>query len=508
MDSQGHRTDRHFLGGKLLLLLALALVCWIFFPAQSQALSTESVTAKPNDASTTKVIGGEETRITWNGIVGDKEEVSSITLVFPQGTMFSDSSYVQVQEGIRDDPEHVRPSTPKSTMTLATEQLRLDFAVPIHSKSQLRIQIYGVSLPAKSDDYYVVGSYVDGKGVTHALAEQEKPIKAIVPTLTDNLVAYFDGLDWVKSWNSVKFLNIFLNPGWAVASVSTLFPGWLVSLLLVLLGFPLAIPIGLGISFLRMSKFSIIRGLSGVYVNVIRGTPLFLQIYLAFLGLPLLGVNITPYLLSIIVLALNSSAYLAEIFRAGIQSINKGQFEAASSLGMNGFQTMFSVIIPQTIRRVIPTMTSEFILLYKDTSLLSAVGVMEQMMFAKNLAASTGILTPYVVAGCFYLVITLPMTRVITVFEKRLAASEGRSVPPEEKKKKKRVGLFNTVDPGAMSAAKPDGSMSAAATASSAPGVDVASPDALTPPDALTLTPSQGMPPDKNNKKRGRREKT
>ena len=89
------------------------------------------------------------------------------------------------------------------------------------------------------------------------------------------------------------------------------------------------------------------------------------------------------FVLGAIVLVLNSSAYLAEIFRAGIQSINGGQFEAARSLGMNGAQTMFYVIIPQTVRRVIPTMTSEFILMYKDTSLLAAVGVMEIMMYAK-----------------------------------------------------------------------------------------------------------------------------
>jgi polar amino acid transport system substrate-binding protein len=96
---------------------------------------------------------------------------------------------------------------------------------------------------------------------------------------------------------------------------------------------------------------------------------------------------------------------------------------------------MFYVIIPQTVRRVIPTMTSEFILLYKDTSLLSAVGVMEQMMFAKSLANTTSNLTPYVVSAIYYLIVTLPLTRVITVFERKLAASEGRTEPPEDSAK-------------------------------------------------------------------------
>jgi polar amino acid transport system substrate-binding protein len=130
--------------------------------------------------------------------------------------------------------------------------------------------------------------------------------------------------------------------------------------------------------------------------------------------------------LGILVLATNSSAYLAEIFRAGIQSINKGQFEAAGSLGLTGAQTMFFVIIPQTVRRVIPTATSEFILLYKDTALLAAVGVMEMMMFGKSLVANTGNMTPYIIAACYYLMVTMPLTRIITIFERKLAATEGR----------------------------------------------------------------------------------
>jgi polar amino acid transport system substrate-binding protein len=232
---------------------------------------------------------------------------------------------------------------------------------------------------------------------------------------------------------------------------------------LVLVGFPLAIPVGLGISFLRMSRFRPLRFISSIYVNVIRGTPLFLQIFIAFLGLPMLGIRVGDYVLGTIVLAINSSAYLAEIFRAGIQSIHKGQFEAASSLGMNGVQTMFSVIIPQTVRRVIPTMTSEFILLYKDTSLLAAMGVMEQMQFARTMVASTGSMTPYVISGCYYLIVTLPLTRVISIFEKKLAASDGREAPPEDRKgdgdekpRTKRVGLFKTIAPLSATDSDPD----------------------------------------------------
>ena len=187
---------------------------------------------------------------------------------------------------------------------------------------------------------------------------------------------------------------------------------------------------------MRMSKIGILRGISSLYVNVVRGTPMFLQIYIAFFGLPLAGVNIPSFPLGVIVLSMNSAAYLCEIFRAGIQSIPKGQFEASRSLGMTGAQTMMFVIIPQTVRRVLPTMTNEFILLYKDTSLLAAVGVMEVVYYARTIVANTGSITPYVVAACFYLVITIPLAKLVGRLESKLA---GNSVGSSDKREKKRA---------------------------------------------------------------------
>ena len=211
------------------------------------------------------------------------------------------------------------------------------------------------------------------------------------------------------------------------------------ALAIVAVAFPVAIPFGLILSLMRMSKYRVLRGIATTYVNVIRGTPLFLQIYIAFFGLPLAGVQIPSFPLGVIVLSMNSSAYLCEIFRAGIQSIPKGQFEASRSLGMNGAQTMIYVIIPQTVRRVIPTMTSEFILLYKDTSLLAAVGVMEVVMYAKTIVASTGSITPYIVAACFYLIITLPLAKVVGHLENYLAGNDsGTHVKKSKRKKDKR----------------------------------------------------------------------
>ena len=190
---------------------------------------------------------------------------------------------------------------------------------------------------------------------------------------------------------------------------------------------------------MRMSKIGILRGIGALYVNVVRGTPVFLQIYIAFFGLPLAGIQIPPFILGVIVLALNSAAYQCEIFRAGIQSISKGQFEAARSLGMSGGQTMAFVIIPQTIRRVLPTMTSEFILLYKDTSLLAAVGVMEIVMYAKTIVASTGSITPYIVAAIFYLVLTIPLANLVGRLEERLSGADGGTSKKAKKQEARKA---------------------------------------------------------------------
>ncbi|MGN0301387.1 MAG: amino acid ABC transporter permease, partial [Anaerotardibacter sp.] len=180
-------------------------------------------------------------------------------------------------------------------------------------------------------------------------------------------------------------------------------------------------------------------------VNVVRGTPLFLQIYIAFFGLPLAGINVPNFPLGVAVLVLNSAAYQCEIFRAGIQSIPKGQSEAARSLGMTKLQTTFSIIIPQMVRRVIPTMTNEFILLYKDTSMLAAVGVMEIVMYAKSIVASTGSITPYIVAALFYLVITIPMANLVGVMERKLDMNKANAQPARKTKK-----LFKRQTAGAV----------------------------------------------------------
>ena len=279
-------------------------------------------------------------------------------------------------------------------------------------------------LPGGGGSFGLAGSYTTADGQRHDMPATDQVINVTGTSPAEQLSSWLNQQDWVKAWNSNKFLHLFFDPAIIVTSVPALFAGWLVSIGVVVVSFPLAIPLGLLLSFLRMAKHRLPRAIGATYINIVRGTPLFLQLYIAFFGLPLMGVQMDNFTMGAIVLVMNSSAYLAEIFRAGIQSISQGQFEAARSLGMNGAQTMFFVIIPQTVRRVIPTMTSEFILMYKDTSLLAAVGVTELMMYAKTITAATGNVTPYIVAAGFYLIVTIPLTKLINTMEARM--SNGR----------------------------------------------------------------------------------
>ncbi len=215
--------------------------------------------------------------------------------------------------------------------------------------------------------------------------------------------------------------------------------------------FVLAIPGGLALAFMKMARTRWLRWPATFYVDIIRGTPIFLQILIVYFGLTLLpfyqdlirlnpwmkrpflfGLDFTLYLRGFLVLSFNSSAYMCEIFRAGIQSIHRGQMEAARSLGMTVPQAMLNVIIPQTIRRILPTMMSEFILLFKDTALLAAVGIAEMTLRARETAASMFNQSAYVLAAAFYLVVTIPLGRVVARLEDRLARSEGGGGPTPE----------------------------------------------------------------------------
>ncbi len=417
------------------LMLALALS--LFVPSFASALTSDVATARSNETSTGNILGGEPTRVTWEAVVGDDEEVSEVLVQLPEGSSFTEETTVRVT--VLDGTTRLEPAY-ELTQDDGQASLDIKFSEPIASGLRLRVEMYKTCLPNVEGDVTIGGSYTLADGTTHQLAESPS-IPVTHASLAQRISNWLDEQPWCQAWNSVTLLHLFFEPQLIVSSIPTVAVGWLLSLMLVALGFPLAIPLGLIASFMKIGRFRLLRVIAAVYTGVVRGTPLFLQIYIAFFGLPLLGLNINQYVLAVMVMAFNSGAYLCEIFRAGIQSIPHGQFEAARSLGMTSTQTMFNVIIPQTIRRVIPTMTSEFILLYKDTSLLAAVGVMEMMLYAKSVVSLTGNMTPYIVAAGFYLIVTLPLIHLVTKLETRLARQDAGGTPTTKKRRNRRDAL-------------------------------------------------------------------
>lgn len=436
---------KHALGAAA-IFFAAALALSFALPVQAHALDVERWTAKPNkDGDSTTILGATATRVTWQGQSAEDESVSSVVIELPEGsTVEVENVKVSVLAGLDRLDVESQAAVDGATVTVS-------FPEPAPAGALIMVECSRTLLPGSGGTFGLSGSYTTSDGQSHAMPTTEQTITVSATSPIEQASTWLSEQDWVKAWNSNKFLHLFFDPTLIVTSVPALLSGWLVSLGLVIVSFPLAIPIGLIWSFLRMAKHRLPRAIGATYINIVRGTPLFLQLYIAFFGLPLMGVQMDPFMMGAIVLIMNSSAYLAEIFRAGIQSISKGQSEAARSLGMSGMQTMFFVIIPQTVRRVIPTMTSEFILMYKDTSLLAAVGVMELMMYAKTITAATGNVTPYIVAAGFYLIVTIPMTKFINSMESRMA--DGRRSKHKKADEDPDETKNAPLDPGSASAA-------------------------------------------------------
>jgi His/Glu/Gln/Arg/opine family amino acid ABC transporter permease subunit len=197
------------------------------------------------------------------------------------------------------------------------------------------------------------------------------------------------------------------------------------TLVLSLAGETIGILLGLILAVFVLSRRPLVRAPARLYINFFRGTPLIWQLSFGWLGIVLaLGLGVGAYLAAMVILGLNAGAYSAEIFRAGIESIDRGQFEAARSLGMSYGRALRHVILPQGVRRVIPPLTNEFVILIKDTSLVFILGLTfsqkELLSTARDLYAATFNATPWLAAAAGYLVITLPMIRVVRMLEERL----------------------------------------------------------------------------------------
>lgn len=190
-----------------------------------------------------------------------------------------------------------------------------------------------------------------------------------------------------------------------------------------------ALPLGLIVALMNISKWLPLRAIGSTYVWVLRGTPLLLQLFFVYYGLPyipIIGIALDRFPAAVLTFILNYSAYFSEIFRAGVLSIEVGQYEAARSSGMTGYQMMTRIILPQTIRRVIPPIANETITLVKDTALVTSIGVMELLQAAKSSVNRDVDATAFLVAAIFYLLLTLVLTVVFKSIEKKYSKHEIR----------------------------------------------------------------------------------
>ena len=191
-----------------------------------------------------------------------------------------------------------------------------------------------------------------------------------------------------------------------------------VTSLSVLLGLLIGTFVGMG----RLSRNPIFSRPATVYVEFIRGTPLLVQIYIIYFGLPSLGLNLPKFPAGIIALGINSGAYVAEIVRAGIQSISHGQYEAARSLGLTHWQAMRYIILPQAFRNILPALGNEFIALTKDSSLVSVIAITELLRAGQIVISRTfQSFSVYFAVALLYFVMTFTMSRMVRWVDKRLA---------------------------------------------------------------------------------------
>ena len=193
-----------------------------------------------------------------------------------------------------------------------------------------------------------------------------------------------------------------------------------------------AIAVGLGFVFglitsvCRLSGVKILNILAVCYVNIIRGTPLLVQIFLIYFALPMIiGERINPFVAAVAACSVNSGAYVAEIFRAGIQSVDKGQMEAGRSLGLSWMQTMRYIILPQAFKHVIPPLGNEFISMTKETSLVSVIGFEELTRRGQLIIAKTyGSFEIWLTVAFIYLVMTLTIAQLVSYLERRFATDD------------------------------------------------------------------------------------
>ena len=211
-----------------------------------------------------------------------------------------------------------------------------------------------------------------------------------------------------------------------------IFTGAKYSLLLAIGALFFGVILGIIGAALKLSKHFVLRAIGNVYVEIFRGTPMLLQIMFLYLAVPTVVQSITgqrfqadPYVCGLIAMSLNSGAYQVELIRSGILGVDKGQWEACETIGLNYVQTMRYVILPQAFKRIIPPLISEFITLIKDSSLISCIGAVELLKSAQVVGAQYyDVMSPYCIVAVYYLIMTISISYLGRYVEKRLAASD------------------------------------------------------------------------------------
>ena len=214
-----------------------------------------------------------------------------------------------------------------------------------------------------------------------------------------------------------------LNVDLMINSLPLLIVGAGITIQITAISVGLGLIIGMFVGIARICNVKVLRALATVYIDFLRGTPLLVQIFLIYFALPMVvGQRVDPFIAAITACGINSGAYIAEIFRAGIQAIDEGQMEAGRSLGMSWVQTMRYIIVPQAFKNIVPPLGNEFIALLKDSSLVSVIGFEELTRRGQLIIARTyGSLEIWISVALIYLVMTLTISRLVAYMEKRLA---------------------------------------------------------------------------------------
>lgn len=199
-----------------------------------------------------------------------------------------------------------------------------------------------------------------------------------------------------------------------------------ITLLLAFFTVIFGVMLGIILALMRISKNRLLKFIGSAYVEFIRGTPVLVQVYLIYYALPsVLGINLPDIVSGIIALSINSGAYVAEIIRAGIQAVDKGQMEASRSLGMKYTTAMRYIIIPQAIKNILPALGNEFIVVIKESSIVSVIGIHELMYNADTVRGNTfRAFEPLIIAALMYFVMTYTLSRFMGRFERRMKTSD------------------------------------------------------------------------------------